>query len=116
MVGLPHSPWPAAAVPVPPAGAAPPAGAKSYTKDPVVVADGLNNPRGLAFGPDASLYIAEAGQGGTRCHKGDCVGLTGSIARLKNGRLTRIASGPGSVANKAGDSAVRAAAVAVAAD
>ncbi|HEY3020399.1 MAG TPA: hypothetical protein VGJ32_09405, partial [Solirubrobacteraceae bacterium] len=43
------------------AGAAPPAGAQSYTKDPVVVADGLNNPRGLAFGPDASLYIAEAG-------------------------------------------------------
>jgi len=26
-----------------------------------VIATGLNNPRGLAFAPDGSLYIAEAG-------------------------------------------------------
>ena len=105
-----------AAVTVALAGAAPPAGAKSYAKDPVVVADGLNNPRGLAFGPDASLYIAEAGQGGTRCRKDQCVGLTGSIARLKDGRLTRVASGLVSVADKAGDFAVGADDVAVDAD
>ncbi len=30
-----------------------------------VVASGLNNPRGLRFGPDGNLYVAEAGLGGT---------------------------------------------------
>lgn len=30
-----------------------------------VVATGLNDPRGLKFGPDRLLYVAEAGTGGT---------------------------------------------------
>lgn len=30
-----------------------------------VIASGLNNPRGLRFGPDGNLYVAEAGLGGT---------------------------------------------------
>src|SRR6266849_701021 len=29
-----------------------------------VVASGLNGPRGLKFGPDGALYVAEAGSGG----------------------------------------------------
>jgi sugar lactone lactonase YvrE len=35
-----------------------------------VVATGLTNPRGLAFGPDGTLYVAEAGTGGSQVATG----------------------------------------------
>ncbi|HYH16190.1 MAG TPA: ScyD/ScyE family protein [Flavisolibacter sp.] len=38
-----------------------------------VFATGLNNPRGLKFGPDRQLYVAEAGTGGTNSTEGQCL-------------------------------------------
>jgi hypothetical protein len=73
-----------------------PAQAASFT----VVADGLNNPRRLSFGPDGALYVAEAGIGGTDAtakapELGTSLGLgsTGSITRIKDGVQTRVLIG-----------------------
>jgi hypothetical protein len=46
-----------------------PATAHSFT----VVMKELDNPRGLAFGDDGALYVAEAGSGGS----GPCISLRG---------------------------------------
>jgi hypothetical protein len=60
------------------------------------VASGLDNPRGMAFGPNGALYVAEAGQGGTDfCfdHAGfghACAGMSGAVTRIWRGNQERI--------------------------
>ena len=71
-----------------------------------VIASGLFNPRGLAFGPEGALYVAEAGRGGSGpCITGNtgtvCYGATGAITRidpLEPGNQERILTGLPSVA------------------
>jgi sugar lactone lactonase YvrE len=75
--------------------------AASAFAQPVVtkVMGNLDNPRGMAFGPEGALYVTEAGRGGpapcwtnpageTRCY-----GPTGAITRLWRGVQERIATG-----------------------
>src|SRR5579862_9887475 len=75
---------------------------------PFVVASGLEGPRGLRFGPDGYLYVAEAGTGGSLSTIGQCTqvpgapggpgpdtgGLTARISKVSpNGKVTTVASG-----------------------
>ena len=76
-----------------------------------VVMSGLDNPRGMAIGPEGALYVAEAGRGGpgpcglnspgeTRCY-----GPTGAVSRLWRGEQDRISTGLPSHALPDGSSA-----------
>ena len=64
-----------------------------------VVATGLDSPRGLTFGPNGSLYVAEAGVGGTTpCFAHPlgqlCFGTTGAVTEVKKrGQQERILTG-----------------------
>jgi hypothetical protein len=59
-----------------------------------VFATGLNNPRGLTFGPDHNLYVAEAGIGGTDSTVGQCTQVSAPvgpyIGSTTGGRISRI--------------------------
>ncbi|MBE9205164.1 ScyD/ScyE family protein [Nostoc sp. LEGE 06077] len=71
-----------------------------------VIADGLNNARGLSFGGDGNLYVTEAGTGG----KGACVppvsgqggalcyGTSGRVLKIENGQAKPVLTGLPSIA------------------
>ena len=90
-----------------------PASAQAQTLQ--VVMGGLNNPYGLAFGPDGGLYVAEAGNGngglasgpGFVDGAGDQVyfGDTGSVAELKGGIQSQVITGLPSLAPAGGGGA-----------
>jgi hypothetical protein len=55
-----------------------------------VLATGLQGPRGLKFGPDGMLYVAEAGTGGTTSTQGICTQVVGPIGPHLGGSNARI--------------------------
>jgi len=62
------------------------------------VAVGLDSPRGVAFGSDGAMYVAEAGRRGEApCMAGPegevCYGTSGAVTRVLDGQQERIASG-----------------------
>jgi hypothetical protein len=74
---------------------------------PHAVMTGLDNPRGLAWGPEGGLYVAEAGRGGSGvCVPAPdapppavrCYGATGAVSRLWHGVQARIVAGLPSIA------------------
>src|SRR5205814_5349913 len=79
-----------------------------------VVMSGLDNPRGLALGPDGGIYVAEAGRGGngTGIIGGEGVavnfGATGAVSRYLNGTQQRVITGLPSLAPLTGATAGRA--------
>jgi hypothetical protein len=73
-----------------------------------VVADGLDNPRGIGFGPDGALYVAESGSGGAGpCVQGPeggeaCFGRSGAVTRITKRSQHRVLSGLPSLAEEGG--------------
>lgn len=63
-----------------------------------VVAEGLANPRGMEFGADDALYVAENGVGGDECREVEpgfelCFGDSGSVSRFTSAGLERVFTG-----------------------
>jgi hypothetical protein len=78
----------------------------------LIVASGLDNPLGLAFGPDGFLYVVEAGRGGTSTlclppvdpmAPTRCYGPSGAITRVVGlGNHQRVVTGLPSAAGPTG--------------
>jgi hypothetical protein len=89
------------------------------------IAKGLNNPRGLTFGPWGALYVAEAGNGAEpgskECIPGGaggspeeqtCVGFTSGVSRIDRWGVHKVVSGLVSLAEPNGSFALGTSAVA----
>ncbi len=79
-----------------------------------VIATGLDNPRGLGFGPDGALYVVEAGRGGTSSlclplpdnpTGTRCYGPSGAVTRITASGQQRVVTGLPSLAVPTGDAA-----------
>jgi sugar lactone lactonase YvrE len=58
-----------------------------------VFAKAVDNPRGLALGPDGTLYVASAGHAGPTCFdkkKEDCIGLTSRVLAYSPAGAKRV--------------------------
>lgn len=73
-------------------------GARVHTAVTVIMS-GLDNPRGLAIGPEGALYVVEAGRGGNGpCQvlrgQSRCYGASGAVSRYWRGTQERVANWP----------------------
>ena len=68
----------------------------SPTPTVTVFSTGFNNPRGLKFGPDGMLYVAEGGTGGSGSTVGQCDQVVPPVGPYSGsptgGRISRVDS------------------------